>query len=132
MFKRWWPSDIVDLGERVKLPQFGFDFLHSLLTTLCWKVCELDLGLIGLPGSQKYRWSDYLLTLVRRHFKLGSGSMVAPQIEVYFVAFRCVPTGADWTADRIYKKIKIKISCYYIFVMVNVTVLLNSFKVIYV
>ncbi|CAL9215769.1 unnamed protein product, partial [Arabidopsis halleri] len=45
--------------------------------TFVWEVCQLGLGPIGLPGSQICRRPDYPLTLVGRHSKLGSGSVVA-------------------------------------------------------
>ncbi|CAL9248314.1 unnamed protein product, partial [Arabidopsis halleri] len=47
-----------------------FDSSLLLLSTLLWEVCQLDFGLIGLPGSQKCRRPDYPWHLVGRHSKL--------------------------------------------------------------
>ncbi|CAL9228678.1 unnamed protein product [Arabidopsis halleri] len=50
-----------------------FPNLSSILpgnkNTFVWEVCQLGIGPIGLPGSQKCRRPDYPLALSRKAFQ---------------------------------------------------------------
>ncbi|EOA37218.1 hypothetical protein CARUB_v10010700mg [Capsella rubella] len=89
-----WSSGKGELGK-------GWKELTQVRSTLetkvivVWEVCQLGLGPIGLPGSQKCRRPDYPLALVGKHSKLGIDSVVALWGEVHSEALRCVSTAAD-------------------------------------
>ncbi|AED95084.1 TPX2 (targeting protein for Xklp2) protein family [Arabidopsis thaliana] len=56
--------------------------------TFVWEVCQLGLGPISLPGSQKCMRPDYSLALVGKHSKLGTDSVVVLRGEVHSKVLR--------------------------------------------
>ncbi|KAG7552336.1 Ribonuclease H-like superfamily [Arabidopsis thaliana x Arabidopsis arenosa] len=91
-------ADQVNEDELLRDPS---SILPGNKNTFVWEVCQLGLGPIGLPGSQKCRRPDYPLALVgtRKAFQIRirqcGGPILLGSGEVHSVAHRCVPTEAD-------------------------------------